>query len=99
MKTWENLQREDLNVIPMMTQKGFTPQFSHNDKKFNRTSPENVPHDTVSFHKDNVHIWKVYDKTSGEIGQPGHMTYGWIRAELANGSFINHEPIEDLKTL
>lgn len=88
-KKWEDCGREDLNSIPSMVHKGFAPDFSHTDKRMERTTPENCPHDAVSFIKGTLHIWRTYDfHNSGEMG--------WMTADLINGSYTNHKAIKSL---
>lgn len=50
--------------------------FSDTDNMFRRTSPDNIPHDAIKFHKDTIHVWKCYD--------------GWQIAELVDGSYTKH---------
>ncbi len=56
---WEDCKREDLSSIPKMISNGFTPIFHSQDKTHKRTTIDNVPHNTVSFERDNIHIWKT----------------------------------------
>lgn len=87
-KKWEDCPREDLNMIPQMIAKGYTPEFKQSDKQYERITPENVPHNAVSFVKDNLHLWKGYSWKTG--------TSYWIYAELIKGSFENHKDISTL---
>lgn len=86
---WTECGRDDLNMIPMMIAKGFIPEFSYGDKRAERTIPENPPHDSVSFVKGNLHVWKCY-KNSVEY---------WQTAELIDGYYSNHKPVDNLADL
>ena len=90
---WEQCGRTDLNIIPKMIAKGFTPEFSHKDKRYNRTTPENCPHDAVSFVKGNLHVWKIYGYKNEEMG------YEWMSSELIDGYYTNHKPLQNIEEI
>jgi len=86
---WEQCEREDLNMIPTMIAKGFTPEFNPRDKRAERTVPENCPHDAVSFVKGDLHVWRAYKQG---------FSY-WMTAKLIDGYYCKHEPVKELTDL
>lgn len=64
-KTWKDCGRDDLNMIPTMEAAGWNVIFQDPDKRYERTNPDNPPHDEVMFNKGNTWLWKVRDWKSG----------------------------------
>ncbi|MBN1117780.1 MAG: hypothetical protein JXA77_11280 [Bacteroidales bacterium] len=91
MKNWTDCQRDDLNNIPLAIEKGWSPDFNYKDKMHHRTTPENVPHDCVSFKKDNKSAWKIYTKTSESYFPQ------WRVADLIDGYYRNHRTYDTLE--
>lgn len=89
---WEECQREDLNMIPKMIANGFTPEFSHKDRKAERLIPENCPCDAVTFFKGDLHVWNC-------IHKKGNIEYEWMTANLVDGYYTNHKPVKSLEIL
>ena len=85
-KKWEDCQRDDLHSIPLMESLGYTTKFNYKDKRYDRTTPLNVPHDPVSFEKEDYVIWKCMERIT-----TGDMIYGWQTAYLKDGSFTEHK--------
>lgn len=79
-KQWSDFTRNDLNIIPIMLKNGWEVIFNEKDILCNRTTIENVPHNGVSFKKDNIHVWEIRN--------------GWRVAKLANGYFTDHKTID-----
>jgi hypothetical protein len=89
MKKWEDCPREDLNMIPTMEAAGWTPRFNQRDQMCDRTSPESVPHDAVSFKKEKTYVWMaVHNKR-----------IDWRTADLIDGYFKNHRWHKTLKEI
>ena len=85
MKTWEECDREDLNMIPKMIEAGWTLNFTTQDKKYNRTTPDNVPHDGIGFIKDIVHAWISY-----------YNNHTWRVADLIDNHYCNFRNYDSL---
>ncbi len=92
IKKWEDCQRDDLNMIPIMIANGFTPIFSYADRRAERTTYENCPHHAVGFGKADFHVWKVYP-----FALAG--SHCWMTADLICGSYQNHKTIKELHDL
>ena len=76
MANWTDHPREDLHMLPEMLNRGWTADFHYTDKRNNRTTPDNVPHNTVRFIKGIIHIWLC--------------SHGWQVAELIDKKYQNH---------
>ena len=90
---WEECGRDDLKAIPLMEANGFTPIFSYNDRRAGRTTIEAIPHDTVSFGKGDLHVWKVYNY------QEDGMYFSWMSAKVVNNEYVDHLPVKILENL
>lgn len=90
---WEDCGRDDLNSIPLMIENGFTVEFSWRDKMHGRTTFDNPPLDAVSFSKDDLHIWRLYNHVDGEI------EFNWIKANLIEGHYTNHVKVVNIKNI
>jgi hypothetical protein len=60
---WDNLPREDLNMINKMIEAGWTPEVSYNDQQYGRVTPDKVPHHSLNYKKKryicmNSQTWK-----------------------------------------
>jgi hypothetical protein len=86
---WSECERDDLNQIPVALEKGWLPDFNYKDKMQGRITPENCPHETVSFFKNEKHTWKGYNRNTGE-------SY-WIVADLIHMRFTNHRQYDTLE--
>lgn len=96
MKTWLDFVREDLRGIPFMESHGFTVEFSSKDKLYERTTPKFVPHDPVSFKRENIYVWKNYKWiTHDDPNKSGFYLY-WVVAELINNHFCHHKQFDTL---
>ena len=86
MDNWNKFQREDLNSIPQMEDMGFAVVFHENDKRNGRISPQNYPHNAVSFKRetDGLVIWMIIRGTK----------IAWQTAFLKNGSYCDHQWFE-----
>lgn len=85
-KNWKCYpNREDLFYIPEMMEVGFVPIFHHQDKLFQRTTPEDIPLYSVGFQIAEVNIWSIRD--------------GWQIADLiaVDGAnfYKNHRPTKE----
>lgn len=76
MANWTDYSREDLKMIPEMMKHGWMPDFHENDVRYKRTTPDNIPHNSIRFIKGQIHIWLCKD--------------GWQVAELIDGQYLNH---------
>ena len=76
-----------------MVENGFTPIFNWRDKMHGRTTFENIPHEAVSFNKENLHVWKVYDYQENDI------TFNWMTAKLVDNHYTNHIPLRNIKNV
>lgn len=85
---WLDKSRQDLNIIPKMFGLGFDVQMSYKDSNNNRTTPDNVPLDAVSFAKDKLHVWKCYEFNTGDCF--------WQSAMLIDGSYTQHVRCDDI---
>lgn len=83
--SFADMSREDLSHIAFMQGLGFEVDFHHLDKRYERTVPENPPHNAVSFIKGNFHVW-----FTGKF---------WQTAKLIDGYYCDHKPIENLKDI
>lgn len=90
---WEECQREDLKVIPIMVENGFTPIFSYADRRAGRTTIELIPTDSVSFSKGDLRIWKVYDY------QEDGMYFNWMSAKIVDNHYTNHLPLKRIENI
>ena len=88
---WEDCPREDLSIIPYAGEKGWSPCFSVNDRKWNRITIDNVPHDEVGFSKGNVRTWRVIKRNDDGI------SYVWKVADIVNGRFTNHREYDTIR--
>jgi len=100
IKRWEHSKREDLKAIPLMTQNLFEVQFSYEDERYKRITPDNPPVRTVNFKRNDLHVWMIGPKNTDGT------TMRWQTALLTNTHYINHksydtleEIIEDINTL
>lgn len=84
-KKWEDCPRNDLHTIPQMESLGYTIKFNYKDVRYDRITPQNVPHEPVSFEKENYMIWKCMKRFSD-----GDIIYGWQTAYIIGGHFIDH---------
>ena len=84
-KQWIDCGRDDLKVIPTMIELGYTVQFNRKDMQNGRTTPENVPHDDVSFQKGNYQMWKFMKKIGDET------YYIWNTGRWINEHIKNHK--------
>lgn len=50
-------KRKDLQIIPFMLENGYSINFHKKDIETDRVTPEKIPHNPVSFSKDNVTIY------------------------------------------
>jgi hypothetical protein len=76
MAEWTDHSREDLRMIPKMQAAGWKELFSAQDIYKNLTSPDEVPHDAVSFRKGILTAWVCRN--------------GWQVADVIKGSYTNH---------
>lgn len=89
--SWKDCLRDDLNNIPFAIEKGWTPKFHYNDKMYNRISFENIPHNAVSFEKNNKITWKCYNNTRESI------TSYWRVADLIDNHYCNHRDYNNIE--
>jgi hypothetical protein len=82
---WEDLDRDDLKMIPRMESHGYMVKFNIRDIMNKRITPENIPEDFVSFQKGRFHVWK--------------MNEGYHTAWLINGGFRYDRRIESPEEL
>lgn len=80
--TFADMPREDLNQIPFMESNGWTRLLSRQDTRWGRTTPENPPHDSVSFKRANVTAWCC--------------RLGWQTARLIDNRYQEHQPFNTL---
>ncbi len=80
--SWAECAREDLQLIPVLEADGWAPKFSYADRRAERTTVANCPHDEVSFEKGPLRLWKHMDFNSHDIV--------WTLAEIVDGYFSNH---------
>lgn len=84
VRSWEELRREDLKKILYYRILGWKPQFHEKDIRADRTTPDKVPHEAVSYAKKNTRIWlaeKVIQNTTVMV---------WMAADLVDGYWKNH---------
>lgn len=74
---WEKLMREDLKHINEIEMLGWNRSFNYNDIIAGRINPNNVPHNPVSFKRNNFSLWFANHK--------------WIIAMNKNGRYFNHQ--------
>lgn len=90
-KAWENFKRDDLNIIPYAADHGWTPSFNHSDRTWNRITPDNVPHNDVTFNKNNKRLW-CYVKRTDE-----GFFVKWRVAEIVGIAYTNHRDYDSIK--
>lgn len=95
---WLKCPRMDLNIIPRMFALGYSIMFDYRDKQFGRVTPDNCPHDAVSFKKGNFHTWKCYKNVENEKGERSLLTL-WQTAYLVQGGYVNHLICEDIEAV
>jgi len=79
----KNSKREDLLNFELMISLGFSPQYSHADIMHKRE----IPHDTVSYRKDNLYVWRIFTNNGNQ----------WTSANLNDGRhFCNHKQYKTL---
>lgn len=88
-KTWEEMPREDLRLIPFITALGWRLDFHHDDKRHKRDTPEHIPHWPVSFERDGVYLWKAGNLSTLEMY--------WVSANLVDGHFVGHQKFPELQ--
>ena len=93
---WLTMPRTDLNMIPKMHELGYVIQMNYDDKRHGRTIPENVPHNPVSFSKDNYYIWKGIKTSRKDDEMFSDITEVWHTARLVDKHFCNHKTFEDI---
>ena len=84
---WEDCPREDLKMIPKMQNAGWEVQFSYNDKRQKRTTICIVPHDPVSFQKNDKTTWCCF----------GRKNVIWKVTDLINGYYSNQREYDTLE--
>ena len=94
---WTDSLRDDLNCIPLAISKGWLPKFSLSDKYHCRTTPGNVPLDTLTFSKDNKVTWKVYSFVKEVNGVYHPLFEAWRVADFIDGIYRNHRVYEFLR--
>jgi hypothetical protein len=91
IEKWLECPRDDLNIIPHMIKNGFDVHMDDRDKRNERTTPDNVPHNCVSFAKGNLHIWKFYENMTNGYNQK------WQTAFIIDGYFRNHQSFDTIE--
>jgi len=84
-KTWADSENENLRLIPVLTLAGWDVEFHRQDFLTGRTTPEHTPVHPVSFNKGKRHVWPTRD--------------GWMVADLVEGSYHNHIPVDSIYDL
>lgn len=79
--------REDLDMIPTMKANGFEVIVNPMDILYKRETP-NHP---VGFVKGTLHVWKCR--------KPNNLETHWMTADLIDGYYCNHKPVNELKDL
>lgn len=59
---WEDLNRDDLKIIPFMEKHKWNRSFHYDDIINKRIYPHNPPQKYVTFTNDKFHIWKAGNK-------------------------------------
>lgn len=85
---WLKMARIDLNCIPKMVGLGFDVYMNYEDKRFGRTTPDNVPMFPVSFRKNNYHIWKIINRNTGLVM--------FRSSYVVDGFYTNHDTFENI---
>lgn len=78
---WATYEREDLCTAQQMVDAGFTIEYSQADYIHKRFE---VPHDGITFKKDNLIVWKVID---------------WITAKVVDGYYTKHKHYDRLEMI
>lgn len=93
---WIKCSRDDLSGIPFMIENGYTPKFSDMDKRYKRINHISIPHDSVGFIKNNIHVWKLCKFVEKENSRFRDVVTYWKTAELIDGLFSNHKSFDTL---
>ena len=94
---WRDCLRDDLNCIPLAIENDWTLKFSYIDKMYGRTTPSDVPHDTLSFIKGDKVCWKVYSVIKENNGIFHPLYEAWRIADYVDGIYCNHRIYEFLR--
>lgn len=93
---WLNKPRTDLKMIPIMHKLGYDIKFDYTDSRHGRTTPQYVPHNSVSFSKGNYNIWKGINRIKKDDEIFSDLIEVWHTARLVDKHYCNHKTFEDI---
>jgi hypothetical protein len=102
IKTWKEYEaktdcRDDLVYFQRMLDAGWEPHFTPNDRMAKRMTPDNIPHDPVSFKKGKFLIWRARTGKEWNPGMPSVIGIAWQVAELEDSHYVKHRGFPGIK--